>query len=311
MKKVLTYVAVFLLGVICAYGIFVSVNDMNKPSKESDLTGKDTSKEEYIYKDDLLELGYSIDEITTIENKVSSTDVKKNLLTQKYDNLVSFITSPYFKIENIQRYEDYYLKNNTYSTDDIVIYVNIGLDNPFYTNITTIDNYKEITAIVNKYYNVNEDITFEDLVTLEKPYSSTGDEQVRKAIYDDLIKMIDTAKEEGINLFVISGYRTHEKQNTEFIANRSASKPGHSEHELGLSVDFNLSNISFEKTKQYEWLKQNSYKYGFIERYQKGKENITGFTYEPWHYRYVGIEVATKIYEENITFEEYIVKYSK
>ena len=88
-----------------------------------------------------------------------------------------------------------------------------------------------------------------------------------------------------------------------------SAKKGHSEHQLGLAVDLNTTQNSFEKTKQYKWLKQNSYKYGFIERYPKGKEFITGYAFEPWHYRYLGVDIATKIFEENITYEEYLVKY--
>ena len=321
MKKVIIYIIIFSFAVACAYGLFVSVSNMNKPSKESDITGKDMSKEEYLYKEDLLELGYSIDEINTIQTKISTLDVKKYLLTVKYNNLISFVYSPYFKIENIDRYESYYLKNNTYSTDEIVIYVNVGIDNEFYTSINTIDNYNKVTTLINKYNMISDGITFDDLVNVDKPYSTSNDILVRKIMYDNLIKMIDAAKKDNITLYVVSGYRTYSKQSSLFETSKNknglnhalmySAKPGHSEHELGLAVDLNTTNNGFEKTKEYAWLKQNAYKYGFILRYPKDKEFITGFAFEPWHYRYVGVDVATKIYEENITFEEYVVKYLK
>ena len=88
-----------------------------------------------------------------------------------------------------------------------------------------------------------------------------------------------------------------------------SAKPGHSEHQTGLAVDVEGENKdydNFEDTKEFIWMKNNAHRFGFILRYPKGKEHITGFKYEPWHYRYVGIETATKIFKQNITLEEYL-----
>ena len=93
-----------------------------------------------------------------------------------------------------------------------------------------------------------------------------------------------------------------------------SARPGHSEHQTGLAVDVMGSNNDydeFEKSIEFSWMKENAHKYGFILRYPKGKENITGFKYEPWHYRYVGLITATRIFKENITLEEYYNKYLK
>ena len=92
-------------------------------------------------------------------------------------------------------------------------------------------------------------------------------------------------------------------------ADTYSARAGSSEHQTGLAVDINTasSRANFQNTKEYKWLINNSYKYGFIERYPKGKTNITGYKYEPWHYRYVGIEAASIIHEKGITFEEYKV----
>ncbi|MGL5084891.1 MAG: M15 family metallopeptidase, partial [Clostridium sp.] len=82
--------------------------------------------------------------------------------------------------------------------------------------------------------------------------------------------------------------------------------PGRSEHQTGLSMDIgDASGNLIEKEKHVGWIRDNSYKYGFIVRYPKGKEIITGYSYEPWHIRYVGVEVAKEIFNKNITFEEY------
>lgn len=138
--------------------------------------------------------------------------------------------------------------------------------------------------------------------------------------------MLNDMKRDGIkDIWVQSAYRSIEKQ-TEIYNNKveeymqlgktreqakslteeTINKPGYSEHNLGLSLDFNYVNKDFEKTKAFSWLKQNAENYGFILRYPKEKENITKVKYEPWHWRYVGKEHAKKINELNMCLEEYI-----
>ncbi len=314
MKRSLFPLLVLCLCAIILISYLFSV-DLSKASNTTNNT-----KEEYIYKEELLNLGYNIKEIKQIENKISKKNVKDYLLYKKYDNLISFLSSPYFKIENIERYESYYKNNPNYWHDQVVLYVQIGLDQEFYTNIKDINNYNDVTALVNKYNKLKDEIEYEDLTTIEKPYSNNGNEKIRTVAYETLKNMIDDAKKDNIDLFVISGYRTMVKQNNLFnnsVKNNGLShalkysaKAGHSEHQLGLAIDFNTTNPNFENTKEYKWLKMNAYKYGFIERYPKGKEIITGFAFEPWHYRYLGTNISTKIFEENITFEEFLIKYS-
>ena len=314
-KKIFVIILVLTIIIFIYFYAF-----KNKPNVENLSNGREVTKEDYIYKDNLLDLGYNINEIKVIEKKISNINTKKFLLSKKYNNLTKFISSPYFNINNIERYENYYKNNPNYSIDDVVIYVEIGLDNEFYTNIKEIDNYLDVTALVNKYNKLPDNIVFDDLNTLDKRYSNDGTKQLRSEAYDAVIDMIEAAKRENINLLVISAYRTSERQNSLFnnSVNKNgmehallySAKSGHSEHQLGLAVDFNTTQESFEKTKEFEWLKNNAYKYGFILRYPKGKEFITGYGYEPWHYRYVGIDIATKIFKENITYEEYIVKFS-
>ena len=318
MKKVLLIISMILLTCGIVYLSYLSVVDMNQMNNESDIKGKDISKEEYIYKEELLNLGYTINDIKIIETKISTTNVKYYLLNKKYDNLTKFVYSPYFKIENIERYENY-LINNNYSIDNVVLYVEIGLDKEFYSDVKEIENYYDETALVNKYNKLPKQINYEDLVTLEKPYSDNGKRKLRKVAYDHMVEMINDAKRDNIKLYVVSGYRTEKKQNSLFNNNVKknglkhalaySAKPNYSEHELGLAADLNSVNVKFENTKEYTWLKENSYKYGFIERYPKNKEFITGYAYEPWHYRYLGVDIATKIFENNITYEEYLVKY--
>ncbi len=145
----------------------------------------------------------------------------------------------------------------------------------------------------------------------------------QKAEADAQIKqMINDANAQGIELMQVSGHRTFEYQTNLFnryvksMGEESAKKlsawPGASEHQTGLAADFGEKNGNcqldscYENTPSGKWLKENAYKYGFILRYPQGKEEITGYSYEPWHYRYVGKELAKKINDKDITLEEYL-----
>lgn len=124
--------------------------------------------------------------------------------------------------------------------------------------------------------------------------------------------MFQDAKEQGVNLVAVSGYRSYSRQaqlyrnavNTHGKSQRGTAKEGNSEHQLGLSMDINSVSQSFSNTKEGKWLADNAHIYGFIIRYPKGKEHVTGYIYEPWHVRYVGNELANKCYMENLTLEE-------
>ena len=130
-------------------------------------------------------------------------------------------------------------------------------------------------------------------------------------------KMNADAKSLGLNLWIASGYRSYWTQNTLYNnyvaadgkeeADTYSARPGYSEHQTGLAFDLNSVESSFANTDEGKWVKDNCYRYGLIIRYPKGKENITGYMYEPWHLRYVGVELATKLYNngEWITLEEY------
>ncbi len=130
-------------------------------------------------------------------------------------------------------------------------------------------------------------------------------------------KMSADAKAVGLSLFVVSGFRSYDTQNTLYnnyvskdgkeAADTYSARPGHSEHQSGLAFDLNLVDVSFENTNEGRWLNENCYRYGFILRYPKGKTNETGYIYEAWHFRYVGVDLATKLYNNGdwITLEKY------
>jgi D-alanyl-D-alanine carboxypeptidase len=264
--------------------------------------------------------------IDYIDNKDFIKSIN-HLLEKKYSseeiNDLSFIlSSKYYKYDLLDSYLEYYKKNKD-KKDDIVILTNIGLNNDFYTNIREVKDPDNLLVLVNKYNKLPDDYEPTNLEDFDIKYKiSKYEKPMRKEAHDALIKLIDDINKQGMNLWINSTFRTKDYQNglfTKSVKNNGmahaliySAKMRHSEHETGLAVD--MSSVKgmldgFEKYPEYKWLIKNAHKYGFIERYPKGKEWITGYAYEPWHYRYVGVEAATKIKEEEITFEEYAVKY--
>lgn len=177
--------------------------------------------------------------------------------------------------------------------------------------------------LVNKQNKIPEDYEFE-LVSIDGKLSCD------KRILEPLRNMFEDASKEGIQLIACSTYRNMNRQTYLFDKKikgyvsggesfldsyrRAATEvtvPGTSEHEIGISIDIMCNGYyrleeGFEDTEAGIWLKENSHKYGFILRYPKDKEAITGITYEPWHFRYVGVEAADYIYENSLTLEEFV-----
>lgn len=193
----------------------------------------------------------------------------------------------------------------------------------FYKNIKTIKNPDDIVVLVNKLNKLDKDYIPIDLEEISLQYANDN-KYLRKEAKVSFEKLSSEAKLNNYKIIVVSAYRSYNYQ-TELFNNYvkdkgekytldCSAKPGHSEHQTGLSIDVMGSNNDydeFENSPEFEWMINNSYKYGFILRYPKNKVHITGFKYEPWHYRYVGVEVATKIHNEKITLEEYYNKYIK
>lgn len=227
----------------------------------------------------------------------------------------------YFNDDYIDRYLEYKKKNKDLSNFDIVLRVNIGLDQEFYTNFKKALNIDTTYVLVNKYYNLDSDYVPKNLEVIDSKYSVPGKKLVNVAriSFEHLAKK---AESEGYIIRAASTYRSYSyqsnlydnyvKQDGVSNADKYSARPGFSEHQTGLAVDVDNGKSSFnnfENTKEYKWLLDNAYKYGFILRYPKGKEDITGYMYEAWHYRYVGVEIAALIHENNMTYEEYYFKY--
>lgn len=185
--------------------------------------------------------------------------------------------------------------------------------------IKTIKNPNDLLVLVNKKNKLSNNYIPNDLKTINIKYAYQN-KQLREVAKINFEKLGFDAKKMGLNIIVVSAYRDYNYQkklynyyiekNGKKYARRVSAKPGHSEHQTGLAIDVMGSNDDynlFNESKEFEWMINNAYKYGFILRYPEDKEIITGFKYEPWHYRYVGKEVAKIIYEKRITLEEYFL----
>ncbi len=199
----------------------------------------------------------------------------------------------------------------------IIIYFICKNNNQFYKNIKDIKKPYKLDTLVNKNNRLSKYYRPYDLTKINETYSNKN-KYLRRDACRHFELLSKDAKNKGFRIIAVSTYRSYFYQKelfnhyvkTKGLKNAliASAKAGHSEHQLGLSVDVEGSNFDynkFEESKEFKWMINNAYKYGFILRYPKGKEHITGFKYEPWHFRYVGVKVAKFIHDKKITLEEY------
>ena len=179
-----------------------------------------------------------------------------------------------------------------------------------------------ILVLVNKLHAVSSDYKPAGMVKMDNSLSTWSDLELKKEAYEAYLEMYEDAKELGYNLKVCSAYRTYSTQISLFnnsIKNRGwettylrSAYPGRSEHHTGLSIDITSASMDWGLTQEFanyedgQWLNEHCQEYGFIVRYPKGKTDVTGYAYEPWHFRYVGVDAAAYIMENGITLEEYL-----
>ncbi len=186
---------------------------------------------------------------------------------------------------------------------------------------------KEVTPAITSGYTANGfEVTVADGITYvggiliaNKSYSLPADYapgDLLPECQDAFNRMQATAYDEGYVLYNSSGYRSYELQESLYTrycnndgkeaADRYSARPGHSEHQTGLAIDLNEISSSFANTAEGKWVAAHCHEYGFILRYPEGKEGITGYMYEPWHIRYVGVDTATAVYNSGLCLEEYL-----
>lgn len=283
-----------------------------------------TYKYHQTYEYKLLEKNYTKEETDLLLEKLDKTKIEELLTTEKNEKLITILKQKYFLIKNLDKYLEYSEKNSDLDLQEVVALVNVHRDKDYYDDMEETDTSLGNTMLVNKYNALSKDYEVENLTNISKTYSYGDNKKLNKEAYDAFIDLAEDAKKEGYTILIVSSYRSYKDQEDVWKdykasfgtrkADAYAARAGSSEHETGLAIDvadYYDENDKFEDTDSFKWMQANAHKYGYILRYPKGKENITGYSYEAWHYRYVGIETATKVYNEGITYDEYYEYYLK
>ncbi len=267
----------------------------------------------------LIKKDYSDYEISMIISHGDDQSVSDFAKRDKVRYLEEFFSIDYARLENYDRYLKY-MDEEREDEETTVLHVNLNLDIPDYEQAVEVVKFS-IDMFVNKHHYLDKDFKVDNLITVDSKYT-VGNEKIQanREAYNAFVAMLKDGEKEDMHFLINSCYRSYEDQEETWNTYKGlygdnyvlkyVAKPGFSEHQTGLGFDIasTTSNI-FVESKESEWLFDNAYKYGFIYRYPKGLESITGYNYESWHYRYVGKKIAKYIEENNITFDEYYVRF--
>lgn len=311
--KLLSFIDKVENGEIISEDKTVDTSNLGKKELEVKLKNKD---QEQIYKFEINIVDTTAPVIEAEDNITVNINDEVNLVnyakvTDNSKEDIKIEISGYYDLSKVGKYNLKFVAKDSSNNEvsyDFILNIVEDTDNRTFTTskgyvAKVVDGvtYIDGILIVNKTYSLPED------------YGSGLTDSTNNAFN----QMKKDAQKEGLNLYISSGFRSYERQrsiynnyvNTDGVkkADTYSAKAGHSEHQSGLAFDLNTIDESFANTKEGKWVSDNCYKYGLILRYPKGKENITGYMYESWHLRYVGKELAEKLYNNGkwITLEEY------
>lgn len=241
------------------------------------------------------------------------------------EDVIGFSTIPYFRDENITRYLE---ADGSY--EERVLAVNMNMDLEPFETTSYVSDFSDMTLLVNKFNALPEGYVPDDMVDVKYvcvqgvDYSCTTMDQVvlRQEAEEAFERFVESALEEkGISIVVIAAYRSYQYQKDLYNyylpiygqerTDQYYARPGQSEHNSGLAVDITFDHIRYtdiESHEAYPWILENMHRFGFILRYPEDKQKITRYGYESWHLRYVGVEAATTMYENNWCLEEYLAR---
>ena len=279
----------------------------------------------------LLDKQYSADDILALIRNLSEDDYMFVLNMKYIPELAQLSGMENFDMNYLPRYL-MSLRSNRADINDVVNWVNNDNDyipadeidySAMYHDETIPDDYMSYTACINKQYALPADYEPSDLEQLPYGYHVLG-HPMRHVAANAFVNMSDGSVVAGYErILAQSNYRSYSFQKSlydEYVAQDGVSgadiysaRPGHSEHQTGLVTDIgtgSLDMLYLENYSGYEWLLENAHNYGFILRYPEGKEYITGYEYESWHFRYVGVESATVMYERDWTLDEYALLFN-
>lgn len=322
-KEIVLLVVLLIILILMIFG-FVIYKKMPQKTENVNKTKEQILEEQGVnvratssFVDDantFIEKGYSASTINDIYDNLSERNISI-LLTMPYTDLTEFISIPNLSLDKLERYKAYMARENI-SASEAVTRVNLNLDEEFYKTINEIEDPSSILVLVNKSHALKSDYVPSDLVSIP----SFPNLLLRQAAIDDFENLLAAAQLDNVYLIPYSTYRSYDyqkglyekylKEDSQEVVDTYSARPGHSEHQTGLAIDIRSSSHWYSLTdNDYDWMLNNSYKYGFIVRYPKDNSKITGYKEEPWHIRYLGIDVATKVHEAGITYDEYVDLY--
>ena len=318
-RKVICFIVILVIGGVMGFILFKNYNsfkDKDILKNNNILDNKDTSieddnKEKDNSLDDNKSNNSSIDNNSSMDNNKSNTSSKDNNSSKDNATTSGNISS---KEEVEKTLSKIYPKLKVIDGQR----VSIGTTKNGFSIYTVNDVYYiDDIMMVNKTYGLPDSYIPVDTKESCIGKTSTCNKCINKTAYEAFNKMRADASSIGLNIYIASGYRPYVGQESIYnryvkrdgkeAADTYSARPGYSEHQTSYSFDLNSITDSFIKTKEGLWVNDNAYLYGFIIRFPKGKDSITGYKYEPWHLRYVGYDLAKKLYNNGdwISLEEY------
>ena len=351
-KKITVFSVIMITALICAAVVCLNLNAIRLAFKGYDAAERgillqycSDEIDEYLSYDKIIDISqwdqfdnkHHYLDYELLKNKYEDREDVIAFTDHVYDSYYQTLTDSGYSLSSIRKImqtaslDDFsVLENNHYTWEDIAPYMKVNgaviQDIPAYIE-SKLDPEDAVMQISYKSIDSSKAGTSDpdDLCKISIPVSSEDETYLlRKEAADALQQMYEDAKKEGLEIAVVSAYRSYEDQKEiydyyfskydELTASRLVSIPGCSEHQLGLSVDLTSKDIIgdedsfFVDTPEYQWVIKHAHEYGFILRYPDDKTSITGTTNEPWHFRYVGTELAEVLYKENLTLEEYTLE---
>ena len=262
----------------------------------------------------LIEKKYSVSEINVILAHGSLEDVRDFAKRDKVVYLDEYFEYSFARIRLYDRYLAYSDESgeNAYNT---IVYVNLGIDKEEYNEPYLVTKFSK-DMLINKHFSLNKNFVPDNLVTISSEDSVDEGIKLNGEAYRAFKQMKSDMNKEGLDVLINEGYRSYSDQEElcdyyrnlygDNYASKYVALPGFSEHQTGLAIDLSsTSTRTFSNSKEYKWMLDNSYRYGFILRYDSRLITETQFNSEPWHFRYVGSDISNYIHEHYMSYEEY------
>ena len=279
---------------------------------------------------ELKQKGYVTEDIQILYEQFHLNDLRVLVETDLLpDQTLELMTTSGFNSSNLAIYDKILNDGEEYTVTYALQYAKYpNVKSNFYQDIVTTPNPESLLVLVNKNYQLNKTYIPSDFIPVDVTLSEFAPYEtnyLRRDAADATEQLFQAAKELGYTLTLRTGFLSYESQKKRYeqdvyemgleYAESISTRPGHSEHQTGLAIDItspsvnNELTVDFAKTEEGQWILSHAHDYGFIIRYPEGKEEELGYTYQPWHLRYVGKEVAKEIYDNEWTLEDYILTY--